>query len=184
MRFWILIIALSIVSCNKVELDGVVYKEFSIDKHKSTYDVEKISSHKIEGLAKFSSSCEYLLTENIGQINKLIGLSVGLDHHENSIRIGWEFDQGVFKLYAYWYADGVRDQEYLTSVVTDEKFEFTVEITDTQFYVKVNESEFITEHGIDKVDDTFMLYPYFGGEAEFPGSIHGDKKCKIYIHLL
>lgn len=172
-----------LISCHKVEVDGVVYKEYTIDKHKSVYDVEKISSHKIEGIAKFSSSCEYELTENIGQINKLIGLSSGINHHENSIRIGWEYSQGLFYLYAYWYDSGVRDQQVITTVKTDEKFEFVVEITDTEFLIRINDKEFEHVHSMSELKDSYLLYPYFGGEAEFPGSIHGDKECKIYIHL-
>lgn len=164
-------------------VDNIPYTKYSIDKHKSTYDVEKIKSNKINGYAKFTTSCEYVLTENIGQINKLVGLSVGLDHHKNSIRIGWEFDGSLFQLYAYWYIDDVRGQEYLISVNTDEKFTFTVEVTDAEFYLKVNDKEFHKEHNLSEVKDNYLLYPYFGGEEPFPGSIYGDKECKIYMNI-
>ena len=171
-------------SCKKVKVeDKIPYTVYTISDHKSTYDIERVNSHRIEGVAKFSSSCEYELTENIGQINKLIGLSSGINHHENSMRIGWEYADGVFKLFAYWYVDGTRGESYLTSVVTDEKFEFVVEVKKDEFYVNINGVEFQQEHNMDSLGESFLLFPYFGGKAKFPGSVHGDKKCEIYIHM-
>lgn len=175
-----------LVSCKKTEvIKNDTYTIYEISNHKSTYSVEKVKSNRIEGKAFFDSSCEYKLTDNVGQINKLIGLSSGTYHHQNSIRIGWEYmeGEGFYKLFAYYYIDSKREEKYLTKVFTDEVFVFTVEISDENFYVKVNDVDFSIPHLIKEPKDSYMLYPYFGGKEPFPNSIHGDTSCRVYIKL-
>lgn len=181
----IMTIALVFFSCKKqIAEDGVNYTVYTISSHKSNYGIKKVNGHKIEGKAKFDSSCEYELTENIGQINKLVGLSSGTNHHNNSVRIGWEYADGLFKLYAYWYINGERAvEEYITSVDANEPFDFYVEITDDEYKISINEYDWSVVHDIDR-KNSYLLYPYFGGKAKFPGSIHGDKECKIYLTIL
>lgn len=171
-------------SCRKeVLIDGIRFTEYSISHHRSTNRIKKIDSHEIDGKGMFSKSCEYKLTKNIGQINKLTGLSNGLDHHNNSIRIGWVYEGGAFDLYGYAYYNGERIEQKLTSVLTDEIFSFKVGIELNRYYIIINGIEYNTLVSFDKLDNSYLLYPYFGGKEPFPNSLHGDKECKIYLQI-
>lgn len=182
--FILLTLLVTMVSCKKeVLIDGTEFTEYRISQHRSTNAIQKIKTHEIEGKAMFSSSCEYVLTENIGQINKLTGLSNGMDHQENSIRIGWVYENGAFDLYAYYYYKGERSEHKLTTVLTDEVFEFKISITLEGYHIDINDEKSFFNASFDELDTSYLLYPYFGGEAPFPNSIHGDKECKIYLQI-
>lgn len=180
----LLTLLVTMVSCKKeVLINGTNFTEYRISEHRSTNTIHKIKTHVIEGKAMFSASCEYELTENIGQINKLTGLSNGLDHQKNSIRIGWVYENGAFDLYSYSYYNGERTEQKLTSVLTDEVFSFKIGIELNRYYIIINGVEYNTPVSFDELDNSYLLYPYFGGKEPFPNSIHGDKECKIYLQI-
>lgn len=159
----LILISLILIGCNKYEND---FKPYSVKSHRSGAHVTK-SNNSVVGQAYFTNSCEYVLTENIGQINKLIGLCDGMTGvHKNSIRIGWEYDK-VFKLYSYYYIDGIRGHDYITSVETNEVFSFDVRINKDSYYLSINENVVVIPHNISKVS-AWQLYPYFGGDAKNP----------------
>ena len=180
----LLIFLIRLFSCQKeVLINDINFTEYKISHHKSTNRIQKIDSHVIEGYGMFSESCEYELTENIGQINKLTGLSNGLDHQKNSIRIGWVYENGAFDLYSYAYYNGERIEQKLTSVLTDEVFSFKIGIELDRYYIIINGVEYNTPVSFDELDSSYLLYPYFGGKEPFPNSLHGDKECKIYLQI-
>ena len=69
-------------------------------------------------VVKFDNSAIYqtVIAENQYDINKLWGFSEGFDHQYNSARIGWAWNDGALRLYAYSYNRGVRQSQEITSV--------------------------------------------------------------------
>ena len=155
-----------LISCNKYKND---YQIFSIKRHRSVNTIKQPKNNNVKGYAYFTESCKYELSKNIGQINKLIGLSNGINGvHKNSIRIGWEYDK-VFKLYSYYYLNGSRHHNYITSVNTNEVFYFDVSITENNYLLTINDTTTTIKHNLNKVN-TFLLYPYFGGKESNPNN--------------
>jgi len=131
---------------------------------------------------KFDKNCWYE-RENVEftGINKLCGLGFGFDHHNNSIRVGWQPDfdkKDIIKLYAYWY-DGSQEgyqKEFLCDVKTNKWF---------IIYITINGESYILNTNVDpnsvEVFEThdknwgFWLRPYFGGKSRAP------QKMKIWI---
>ena len=184
MRYLIILLSILTIGCKKeVLIDGTKFTEYTITNHRSTNQINTIKSHTIEGKGMFSKSCEYELTENIGQINKLTGLSNGLDHQKNSIRIGWVYENCAFDLYSYYYYNGERNSQKLTSVLTDEIFTFKIWIDLLGYHIIINGVQTDIDAPFDGLDTSYLLYPYFGGKEPFPNSIHGDKECKIYLQI-
>lgn len=178
-----ILMVLTISYKKEVLINDTIFTEYTISHHKSTNNIQKIKSHSIDGKAMFSKSCEYVLTENIGQINKLTGLSNGLDHQKNSIRIGWVYENGAFDLYCYAYYNSERIEQKLTSVLTDEIFTFKIWIDLSGYHIILNGVQTDINAPFDELDSSYLLYPYFGGKEPFPNSIHGDKECKIYLQI-
>ena len=54
----------------------------------------------------FAENCLYDVGSN--HWNKLFGFGYGLDHHQNSVRIGWRGCNGIMEIGAYSYVSGVR----------------------------------------------------------------------------
>ena len=54
----------------------------------------------------FAENCLYDVGSN--HWNKLFGFGYGLDHHQNSVRIGWRGCNGIIEIGAYSYVAGVR----------------------------------------------------------------------------
>jgi hypothetical protein len=110
-------------------------------------------------------------------INKIFGVSYGLDHHLNSIRIGYNFDHlmNEFTLHAYWYRNGARISKPLCTlpitVFKELSFYLLIQrLTDGQVLVEVRERPQIRSrhHVIIETFNThrvgWMLKPYFGGK--------------------
>lgn len=177
-----LLILLVICSCSKIPTNK--FKEFEIKKYYTATRVNtNLKEPVVEGYFKFDSSCEYELTENVGQINKLIGIGLDNDPYENSIRIGWEWENDHYRMWSYYYIDGIRGSDYVTECVSNQEYYFRVEVFESGYHVIVN-NELIIVPGNINVTKPRLLLPYFGEEQPFPGSIHGDNKCKIFIKLL
>ena len=124
----------------------------------------------------FTESCRYDIDNDQGDINKLFGIGYFPHHHDSSVRIGWNYDlvSGKIQLWAYWYADGVRQYSYLRSVDIGMLYYFKIYIEDG-------------EHTIDAAGRMFSVYlkpksigyllrPYFGGNRKAPHTIVIDLK--------
>jgi hypothetical protein len=73
----------------------------------------------------FKESCKYdLKNDDQLDVNKLFGRSYGINHHDNSIRVGWRYNPliGKIMLYSYCYANGVRKISHLQNVEVEETF--------------------------------------------------------------
>jgi hypothetical protein len=169
----IIILALLIIlllSCNK----------YRINKHYSKHLPNPTTKTIISGTASFDDSCVYELEYE--QINKLVGLSNGSDHHQESIRIGWVYNSDRFDLYAYYYIDGKHSQKdgnYICSVFAMETFNWEVQLKDNYYLVRVNDYVWTKEVDIELKKIRYILFPYFGGEEEFPNK----ENCLIKLDI-
>jgi hypothetical protein len=128
------------------------------------------SSMKFQAL--FDSTCIYQTTipENQADINKLYGFSdCSSQHHNNSARFGWNWREGAIHIYAYIYANGVRQEKELGTAELNEPTSFKITIQDNSYI--------FTYHGIDTtmprhcsggVGVAYKLLPYFGGDEAAP----------------
>lgn len=105
---------------------------------------------------KFDESAKYSTTGEDGDDwNKLGGFSRGW-HHQNSVRIGWRWNDamGKVELCTYRYINGTRKFEKLGYASIGETEFFTVQIHDGK----------LPSWG-------YKLHPYFGGNEKAPHEI-------------
>lgn len=185
----LLLLILVIVSfaCKKEEIyKDTTFNSFEIKNHYTLNRIDRDIDNSIEGEFVLTESCEYELTNNIGQVNKLIGIQINNNHHENSLRLGWEYmpEQEFYNIWAYYYIDGERGEQYnIVTVKSGEVNTFKVEVSSNKYLLEVNGKVWTKEDLDLNIDKTKLLFPYFGGKEPFPGSLHGDNKCKILIKI-
>ena len=182
----LLLITLLFASCKK-KVDGVVYKVYKISKHYSSHGVKSVGN-QLTGSAIFESSCIYD-SKGYDQVNKLVGISIDkVNPHNNSLRIGWRClnASDSIELLAYYYIDEHRYEYAICSVKTDEAFDYTLSVLDgysISITANGNLYQWSNINSVDGHGNNWMLYPYFGGQMEFPCSIYGDKACEILIKV-
>jgi hypothetical protein len=112
----------------------------------------------------FTNDHKYQHIEKSDHINKLFGLT-SIQIHKNSARIGYKEDAttGEFKVYAYYYQDGVRATKLLYKAKTYEIVNITI---DTRFgyYFFVNGNTLMVNGKKCK----YIANPYFGGHPTAP----------------
>ena len=122
-------------------------------------------------------------------INKLFGFSDGgMNHHNNSIRIGWKptRNENEFTVFAYAYIDGERYIETLDTVKVG-KNSFTIQTFDTHYLIEVYDGKEITkpvivERGERSVEwYKHLLFPYFGGKPTAPRAMTIPIMWDFYI---
>jgi hypothetical protein len=126
--------------------------------------------------AIFGQGCNYE-DNNSGDINKLYGISYGLDNHYRSVRIGWKYNANlkVIELYTYAYSKGKRIMNHLMNIKQFEPVFFTIwklkSANDVRLSVSDSEK---TERRIDIIkgidSETIRLkqFPFFGGNKPAP----------------
>ena len=182
----LLLVSLLFTSCKK-EVNGIDYKVYKISKHYSVHGIKSVKN-KLTGSAIFKSSCVYD-SEGYDQVNKLVGISIDkINPHTNSLRIGWRClnASDSIELLAYYYINGDRHEDVICSVKTEQAFNYTLSVSDG-YSISVatngNLYQWSNESVVDSHGSNWMLYPYFGGQMRFNGSIYGDKACKIYLKV-
>ena len=149
--------------------------------------------------ALFEMNCQYRLTENYDQINKLTGQSFNFfpfydkktkswksGHHKNSIRFGWRCVDGEeIEILAYAYVDGVRKSKKMMEVKVEEWVHLNFKETESYYTFKVvveNGDSSIARFKKNTTKKGFLglfihrLYPYFGGKLTSPHSMRIDLK--------
>jgi hypothetical protein len=116
----------------------------------------------------FTESCRYDIGRDQGDINKLFGIGYFPHYHDNSVRIGWNYDivSGKINLFAYWYAEGVRGWHYLRSVNIGEVNYFSIQVREQDHIIDVAGRKY----SVDVVGRSvgYLLRPYFGGNKTSP----------------
>ena len=126
----------------------------------------------LEFTAEFDISCKYFFDDlDKFDVNKLYGLSFG-NHHNNSARYGWNYDQksGNINLYFYCYVNGERQMGYLCDVPLHTKIKCKLSLFNDGYLFGVNgQHAFIQSDCKKKL--SFLLHPYFGGNKKAPHKI-------------
>ena len=125
-------------------------------------------------IAKFDNSAIYqsVNPENQYDINKLYGFSEGFNHQYNSARIGWAYNDGALRLYAYAYNNGVRASQEITTVSIGTDISCSISVSGNLYLFTVNNSTVsLSRANSTATASGYRLYPYFGGDEVAPHNI-------------
>jgi len=126
--------------------------------------------------AIFAEGCDYK-DESGGDINKLYGISYGMDNHWRSVRIGWRYNENlkVIELFQYAYIKGKREIKFLMNCSLHESIFVTLWKEPDQPIVRISikdaegNSRIISSvNGIDMGWLRIMEWPFFGGDHKSP----------------
>jgi hypothetical protein len=178
-KILLVIFACSFLACKKQDI--IEQKDFELFVIKKGYQssstkVRLLRKDEINFKFKFNETAIYTTSNpsRQGDINKLFGFSdCGAKHHENSARIGWRWYNDRLELFAYYYNDSERGQDFITTIVPGQ--EYTGKIS-----AKPSEYVFTIENITVKVARTcegkksfkYYLYPFFGGSEAAPQDIN------------
>ena len=161
-------------------VEGDKYKVYRIAKGKHyskgprlklpTYDDSFTFKFVFDDSAKYTTQT----AENQYDVNKLIGFTDcgNMSIHNNSARIGWNWDHGQLHLYAYTYANKVRTFEKIGDGVLNKAMEVKVKVSRDHYVFTYNGKETKMARGCSK-SKSFKTwsYPYFGGNETAPQEI-------------
>lgn len=125
----------------------------------------------------FDGSCKYFLQgEDQQDINKLFGIGYFKNHHIDSARFGWRFNENLNKieLFAYCYVNGVRIWEFITSVAIYQKITLTLNINDGEYLFNAKKDQLVLQSSIKFTHNKKIGYPmdvFFGGNHVAPQRI-------------
>lgn len=153
--------------------------------------------HVLDVAIKFDDSIRYDLGKDQNDVNKLLGVSYGLNHHYQSDRVGFRYskDQDKVELVLYSYILGKRvptrsigfyeiNKEYYITLyvsVSDNKRKVLVTVNDNEvtWIPEENLTEFATEFCHEPKKLSWITLPYFGGNRRAPHKITIDiLKCR------
>ncbi|MEO9804898.1 MAG: hypothetical protein ABJF04_16700 [Reichenbachiella sp.] len=174
---YMIIFSLAMMSCEPEWEEP--YQVYKINKGTHAPLVPKISSLQSETLvfnAVFNESAIYqnALEENQQDINKLMGFAdCNSKHHDNSARFGWRWFEDQLEIHAYCYVNGERVVAYIGTVELNEKVDYMLNVSDTQYTFQIeDEAPIIINRGdVCNIGVYYMLYPYFGGDETAPHDI-------------
>jgi hypothetical protein len=135
-----------------------------------------VRSFELTGI-KFCKSAWYYKcdVEHTG-INKFQGLGFGLNHHKNSIRIGWQPDfenEGTFDIWVYWYDQSKEgyQKQWLRKLAIDEIIDIKVIINPESYSIACTGIEGTAVPKTHCKSWGLILFDYFGGKSKSPKDI-------------
>lgn len=140
------------------------------------------SKKKIRFRVVFDTSCKYELgSENQGDINKLFGVGYFPNHHKESARFGWRYNEDINKieLVAYCYVNGQRVTDLITTVPFHQSHVLQLNITSRFYHFAVVKDSFEVNTSIEHSNKrkwSFPLGVYFGGNKPAPHKITIEMK--------
>lgn len=123
---------------------------------------------------KFDNSAIYTTINPLNQydINKLYGFTEGNDPHVNSARIGWAYNDGKLRLYAYAYNSQQRLTQEITTVNIGETINCAIKLDSLNYIFIVNDRQVKLKRALAGVTaQGYQLFPYFGGDEIAPHPI-------------
>ncbi|MEI6947377.1 hypothetical protein V9K67_09315 [Paraflavisolibacter sp. H34] len=139
---------------------------------KSTFKFLTLSTQKFS--VRFDSSGVYKTIDPVNQydINKLYGFSEGLNHEYNSARIGWAYNNGALRLYAYAYKNGLRQSKEITTVPLNQEIACSIKVSGYSYiFTAKGVSVTLPRAKNTATASGYQLYPYFGGDEVAPKTI-------------
>lgn len=124
----------------------------------------------------FDNTCVYELnSQDQEDINKLFGFSLGFNHHKDSARFGWFYQDGTIHLHAYIYDRGVRKSKLIKNLDLNTEYILTLVDEGNNWLFSVDDSwSMVVEYRIEKSSNFkigYKLWPYFGGNNPAPHDI-------------
>jgi hypothetical protein len=126
----------------------------------------------------FHESCRYDLPnkEDMLDVNKLFGYSIGFNPHINSVRFGWNYNtrNDNIDLFSYVYEGGIMNFEFIKSVNFNTKYDLSIDKEEDVFIFHVNDGVDVFGSKVStnlKFEIGFSLWPYFGGTSLAPHRI-------------
>jgi len=120
-----------------------------------------------------TSSCWWSNPRDLNDfdINKVVGVGFGVNHHKNSWRIGYIpifENENRFKIYGYFYdkSSNTHVSEFIGIIEADKEYSFEAESIDNIYFIVIKEG--VGYCSFENVTDDpklqFTLYPYVGGD--------------------
>lgn len=154
------------------------YTKYTIRKGEHYCDqntVKMIKVSQMNFMVKFDNTAMYQTIDPVNQydINKLYGFSEGNNHQYNSARIGWAWNDGALRLYAYAYNNGIRQSQEITTVAIGSEISCSISLSGYNYIFTVNGVS-VTLPRASSTSSTsgYQLYPYFGGDEVAPNDIN------------
>jgi hypothetical protein len=163
---------------NKDKFKTYLIKE---GKHHCSHLIKATDEEILDFDAVFNESARYYIGGDYEQsnINKLLGFTdCGPGVHDNSARFGWRWFNDRLEILAYCYIEGVRHEEFLTTVEFNEENNYKLYIQDDKYVFQVNGHVASIQRSCTGSRKKYYLYPYFGGQKPAPHDI----EIKIRVH--
>ena len=136
--------------------------------------IKPISISQMLFKVKFDSSAIYTTLDPLNQydINKLYGFTEGQDPHVNSARIGWAYNDGKLRLYAYAYKNQQRLSQEIGPVNIGETINCAIKFDSLNYVFIVKDRQVKLSRGQAGITaQGYQLFPYFGGDEVAPHPI-------------
>ena len=136
--------------------------------------IKPISISQMLFKVKFDSSAIYTTLDPLNQydINKLYGFTEGQDPHVNSARIGWAYNDGKLRLYAYAYKNQQRLSQEIGPVNIGETINCAIKFDSLNYVFIVKDKQVKLSRGLAGITaQGYQLFPYFGGDEVAPQPI-------------
>ncbi|CAN5319376.1 hypothetical protein BH23BAC1_BH23BAC1_34820 [soil metagenome] len=163
---------------NWFDLQSWITYHIKAGKHLSTLQLATFDGTELRFLAEFNNSAIYQTkdTVNQGDINKLMGFSdCNSQHHGNSARFGWSWDDyhQQLKIYAYAYKDGTIQKKYIKPVELNTIYEYRIRIERRKYQFILDGEMVELGRGCTNTRGMlrYYLFPYFGGDEKAPHDI-------------
>ena len=154
--------------------DFIEYKIPAGSHYSLQSEIKEIRDSSMFFEVKFDSSAIYKNIDALNQydVNKLYGFTEGPDPHYNSARLGWSYNEGELRLYAYVYKNKILTIEEMTTVVIDKTIKCSIIANAGYYQFSVNGKQLKLERAqISMPLKRFQQYPYFGGDETAPHPI-------------
>lgn len=150
--------------------NGPAYIKYTILKGQHYCDrstIRSFSGDQINFKVKFDSTAIYkaINRDNQEDINKLYGITEGIDNHTNSARIGWSWNNNALHLYAYAYAGGERGFKEISTVAIGAEITCNITISGKYYLFAVNDKKVELARSLTGAPVSgYWQFPYFGGD--------------------
>jgi hypothetical protein len=160
-----LILLSLLFGCEQIDLTSPFERNYYVirkGQHYANFRGIAVADNGIYGTFAFLN----VPIEEHEQINKLVGLS-HFNVHDNSVRFGWWYKNGLFHIYLYVYQDGARSWSEIGSVKVLDVVKYSIHFRDGYCYVNVLNDKF----SFEMPHCRFVRLPYYGGNIPAPNDI-------------
>lgn len=113
------------------------------------------------------------IPENQADWNKVLGFShCSTFHQENSVRLVWRHTPNVgIELAGYYYVNSVRSWQIIDTIQVADTVHAKIFVSPTAYQVSINQKTVVKPQTCATRQNSYWLYPYFGGDEVAPQRI-------------